>query len=337
MPYAAPTSGEEGMGNGLGRRGLLAGGATLLAAPGVARAQSWPSGQIRLVVPFAPGGTTDIAARFLADGLGQRLGVSVVVENRPGAGATTGSQLVADAPPDGQTLVMSNIASHGISPSLYRNLRYDPVRSFTHIAMVITNPSVWVVNRDSGINSLQDLVRLARGRTGGLDMASSGAGSSNHLLIVRFAQQNGIEYTHVPFRGAGPAMQAVIGGQVPMMSDSLPSAASHIRQGSVRAIAMSSADRHPSFPEVPTFREQGFELVSTSWFSLSGPAGMPAPIVERLHRETMAVITTPTARTRFAELGGSPGDMTPEQFAAFVAAEVAAWAPVVRASGATVD
>jgi tripartite-type tricarboxylate transporter receptor subunit TctC len=211
------------------------------------------------------------------------------------------------------------------------------IRSFSHIAMVITNPSVWVVNKDSGINSLADLVRQARTRRGGLDMASSGAGSSNHLLIVRFCQQNNIDFTHVPFRGAGPAMTAVISGQVPMMSDSLPSAAGHIRQGSVRAIAMSSAERHPSFPDVPTFREQGFDLVSTSWFSLSGPAGMPAPIVERLHRETMAVVTTPEARARFAELGGSPDDMTPEQFTAFVAAEVAAWAPVVRASGATVD
>jgi tripartite-type tricarboxylate transporter receptor subunit TctC len=263
--------------------------------------------------------------------------VPVVVENRAGAGATTGSQLVADSPPDGQTLVMSNIASHAISPHLYRGLRYDPVRSFTHIAMVITNPSAWVVNKDSGIADLDDLVRMARARRGGLDMASSGSGSSNHLLIVRFCQSVGIEFTHVPFRGAGPAMTAVIAGQVPMMSDSLPSAAGHIRQGVVRAVAMSSAERHPSFPNVPTFREQGFDLVSTSWFALSGPAGMPREIVERLHRETMAVVGTPETRARFAELGGSPGDMTPESFASFVAEEHARWAPVVRASGATVD
>ncbi|WP_170985099.1 tripartite tricarboxylate transporter substrate binding protein [Roseomonas sp. AR75] len=303
-----------------------------------ARAQSWPNGPIRIVVPFAPGGSTDLSARFLADGLTQRLGVSVIVENRPGAGATTGSQVVADAAPDGQTLVMSNIASHAISPTLYGNrVRYDPVRSFTHIAMVITNPSVWVVNKDSGINSLDDLVRMAKGKQGGLDMASSGAGSSNHLLIVRFCQQNGIDYTHVPFRGAGPAMQAVIAGQVPMMSDSLPSAAGHVRQGNVRAIAMSSAERHPSFPEVPTFKEQGFDLVSTSWFALSGPAGMPAPVVERLNRETREFVATPAAQTRFAELGGSAGDMTPQAFTDFVAAEVARWAPVVRASGATVN
>jgi len=319
------------------RRALLAGTAASLTAPSILRAQGWPAGTIRLVVPFAPGGSTDISARFLAEGLTQRLGVSVVVENRAGAGATTGSQLVADAAPDGQTLVMSNIASHAISPALYGNLRYDPVRSFTHIAMVITNPSVWVVNKDSGITGLADIVRRARQRQDGLDMASSGAGSSNHLLIVRFAALAGIPYTHVPFRGAGPAMQAVIAGQVPMMSDSLPSAAGHVRQGSVRAIAMSSAARHPGFPEVPTFREQGFELESTSWFALSGPAGMPPAIVERLHRETMAVVSTPAAAARFAELGGSPGAMSSAAFAEFVAQEVAAWAPVVRASGASVN
>jgi len=321
----------------LPRRRVLT-GAAILALPSVStRAQTFPTGPIRIVVPFAPGGSTDLSARLVADGLSHRLGVSVVVENRPGAGATTGAQIVADAPPDGQTLVMSNIASHAISPSLYRNLRYDPVRSFTHIAMVITNPSAWVVNKDSGIENLSDLVRVARSRGGGLDMASSGSGSSNHLLIVRFCQQVGLDYTHVPFRGAGPAMTAVIAGQVPMMSDSLPSAANHIRQGSVRAIAMSSRARHPSFPDVPTFIEQGFDLVSTSWFALSGPAGMPALIVERLNRETMAVISTPEARARFAELGGDPGDMTPAQFSAFVAEEYERWAPVVRASGASVD
>ena len=322
---------------GFPRRRFVAGAAALVAAPATLRAQSWPNGPIRIIVPFAPGGSTDLSARLVADGLAHRLGVPVVVENRPGAGATTGSQIVADAPPDGQTLVMSNIASHAISPSLYRNLRYDAVKSFTHVAMIITNPSVWVANKDSGIGSLADVVRLAKARQGGLDMASSGSGSSNHLLIVRFCEVAGIPFTHVPFRGAGPAMTAVIAGQVPLMSDSLPSAAGHIRQGSVRPIAMSSAQRHPSFPDVPTFKEQGFDLTSSSWFALSGPAGMPAPVVERLHRETMAVIHAPEVQTRFAELGGTPGDMTPDEFTRFVAEEVERWAPVVRASGASVD
>jgi tripartite-type tricarboxylate transporter receptor subunit TctC len=156
-------------------------------------------------------------------------------------------------------------------------------------------------------------------------------------MIVQFSQIMGIEYTHVPFRGAGPAMAAVIAGQVPMMSDSLPSAAAHIRAGSVRPIAMSSAQRHPSFPNVPTFREQNVDLVSTTWFSLSAPAGLAPAITERLHRETMAIINAPAMRTRFAELGGDPGDMTSEQFTQFVAAEVARWRPIVQASGATVD
>lgn len=322
---------------GLTRRPLLLAGAGLLATPAIVQAQSWPSGPIRLVVPFAPGGTTDLVARLLADQLALRLNTPMVVENRAGATATTGSQMVADAAPDGQTLLMSNIASHGIGPSIYRNLRYDPVRSFTHIAMVITNPSVWVVNKNTEIQNLADIVRLARTQPGGLNMASSGAGSSNHLMIVQFSQIMGIPYTHVPFRGAGPAMAAVIAGQVPMMSDSLPSAASHIRADTVRAIGISSAQRHPSFPNVPTFREQNVDLVSTTWFSLSGPAGMSPAISERLHRETMAIINAPAMRTRFAELGGDPGDMTSEQFTQFVAAEVARWRPIVQASGATLD
>ncbi|MBP0464874.1 tripartite tricarboxylate transporter substrate binding protein [Roseomonas sp. PWR1] len=302
-----------------------------------ALAQNWPSQPIRLVVPFAPGGTTDLVARLVAAGLQERLGVSVVVENRAGAGATVGSEMVARAAPDGTTLVMSNIASHGISPSVYRGrIRYDAVTDFTHIALVITNPTVWVANRNSGIRTLADAVARARSASG-LDVATSGAGSSNHLMVVRMGQLVGKELNHIPFRGAGPAMQAVIAGQVAMMSDSLPSASSHIRQGSVVPVAMASAERHPSFPDVPTFREQGFDLASDSWFGLSGPAGMPAPIVERLHRETMAFVSAPDIRARFAELGGTPGAMTPAAYTEFIRSEVAQWAPLVQASGATAD
>jgi tripartite-type tricarboxylate transporter receptor subunit TctC len=309
------------------------------ALPGIARAQAtaWPNQAIRLVVPFAPGGTTDLAARLVADGLGARLGQTVVVENRAGAGATLGSQLVADAAPDGHTLVMSNIASHAIGPSLYRNLRYDPVRDFTHVALITSNPSVFVVNPQAGISDLKGLVKAAKAQRGGLDMASSGAGSSNHLLIMRFGEVAGVPVNHVPFRGAGPAMTAVIAGQVPLMSDSLPSASSHIRQGSVRAIGMSSEARHPAFPDVPTFREQGFDLVSTSWFGISGPAQLPGPVVERLAAAVREVLAQPATRDRLIELGGTPGDLSPGAYTEFVAAEVRQWAPVVRASGASVD
>nr|WP_246419442.1 tripartite tricarboxylate transporter substrate binding protein [Neoroseomonas alkaliterrae] len=320
-----------------GRRLLIAASIPVLAAPRAGSAQAWPSQPIRLVVPFAPGGTTDLVARLLAAGLQERLGVSVVVENRAGAGATVGSESVARAAPDGYTLLMSNIASHGISPSVYRGrIRYDAVADFAHIALVISNPTVWVANPRAGIRTLADAVARARSPQG-LDVATSGAGSSNHLLVVRMGQIIGKELNHIPFRGAGPAMQAVIAGQVPMMSDSLPSASSHIRQGSVLAVAMAAAQRHPSFPDVPTFREQGFDLASESWFGLSAPAGTPAAIVERLNRETRAFLATDAVRARFAELGGSAGAMSPEEYTEFVRREIAAWAPLVQASGATAD
>ncbi|MBX6374505.1 MAG: tripartite tricarboxylate transporter substrate binding protein [Acetobacteraceae bacterium] len=314
----------------------LPGGAAASASPSTPQ----PSGgglPIRIIVPFAPGGTTDLVARLIAAGMQERLGgTPVLVENRPGAGATVGSQAVAASPPDGTTLVMSNVASHAISPALYPNVRYDPVRDFTHIALVVSNPSVWVVNPRSELHSLADVVRVARARRG-LDVATSGAGSSNHLLVVQFAQLAGVELNHVPYRGAGPAMTDTIAGVVPMMSDSLPSASAHIRQGSVRAIAMSSAERHPGFPDVPTFREQGFDLVSGSWFGLSGPAGLPPAIVERLSRVVRATVASPEVQARLIETGGTPGDMTPEAYTEFVRDEHARWAALVRASGARVD
>ncbi|TCH98725.1 tripartite tricarboxylate transporter substrate binding protein [Roseococcus sp. SYP-B2431] len=318
------------------RRAILGGS---LALPVLARAQgaapAWPSQPIRLVVPFAPGGTTDLVARLVATPLQEKLGQPIIVENRPGAGATVGSLLVAQAPPDGHTLVLSNIASHAISPTLYGNIRYDPLRDFSHIALLTLNPSVFVANPRTGIANLADLARLHRQR--GLDMASSGSGSSNHLLIVKMGGLLGREINHIPFRGAGPAMTAVIGGQVPLMSDSLPSAAAHIRQGSVTAVAMSSAERHPSFPNVPTFREQGYDVVASSWFGLSGPANLPRPIVDRLAREVGTILDSDSTRMRFAEIGGSPGRFSPEEYAAFVASEVALWGPLVRETGARPD
>lgn len=319
------------------RRGVIAGMGAVALVPAAARAQAnFPAQPLRLIVPFAPAGTTDLTARLVAQGLSERLGQAVVVENRPGAGAMVGSDAVARAAPDGYTLVMSNIASHAISPSLYpaSAVRYDPVRDFTQVALVTSNPSVWVTNLRSGIADVAALLDQARSRRGGLDVASSGAGSSNHLLIVKLAQVANVALNHVPYRGAGPAMTAVIAGEVPAMSDSLPSAAAHVRQGSVRAIAMSSEVRHPGFPEVPTFREQGLDIVSTSWFGISGPAGMPAAVVARLNAAIRAVLATEEVRARFAEFGGTPGDMDAADFGRFVAEEFARWAPVVKASGA---
>lgn len=328
----------------LSRRAVVpALGVAALVAPVLARQARAQGGgiaagqPIRLVVPFAPGGTTDIVARLIGQGLSERLGQPVLVENRPGAGATVGSQAVAAAAPDGLTLLMSNIASHGIGPTLYRGIRYDAVRDFAHIALLVTSPSVWVANPRFPARSLQEVVRIGQDEQRGLDIASSGSGSSNHLLIVQVAQMTGARLNHVPYRGAGPAMTDVIAGVVPMMSDSLPSSVAHLRQGSVRAIAMSSEARHPAFPEVPTFREAGLDLVSTSWFGLSAPAGTPAAVVQRLAAETRAVLDQPATVARLTEIGATPGTLGPEAYAAFVQAEVARWAPVVRASGAQVD
>ena len=320
------------------RRSVIAGvgGAGLWSH--VAQSQSaWPSQPIRLVVPFAPGGTTDLVARLVGAGLQERLGVSVIIENRAGAGATLGSETVARAAPDGYTLVMSNIASHAISPAVYgARVRYDAVKDFAHIALVVSNPTVWVANPRAGIRNLADVAARAKA-PGGLQVATSGAGSSNHLVVVQMGRLVGTEITHVPFRGAGPAMQAVIAGQVAMMSDSLPSAASHIKQGSVVAVAMCSEARHPSFPDVPTFREQGFPLASDSWFGLSAPAGTPAAIVDRLNREVRSLMGSAEIKARFAELGGTPGDLSPADYSSFIAREVANWAPLVQAAGATAD
>lgn len=321
---------------GIGRRSLVAG--AVLAAASSSRAQApWPSAPIRFVVPFAPGGTTDIMARLVGERLQARLGVPVVIENRPGAGATVGTLAVAQAAPDGQTLVMSNIASHAISPALYRNVRYDPIKDFAHIAMVTVNPSVMVANPRFEAQSLGEYIALAKARPGRVDYATSGAGSSNHMIGVRLALAAGIELTHIPYRGAGPAMTDVIAGVVGVMFDSLPSASAHIRAGSVKALAVSGAERSPAFPNVPTFREQGVDIVSYSWFGVSAPAGTPGAIVERLNHEVRAIIAEPAVAARLNDLGGSPRDWSAAEFTAFVKREVETWAPVVRASGASAE
>lgn len=321
----------------LPRRTILAALGASLAAPATVRAQAWPSGPIRLIVPFAPGGTTDVMARLVADRLGPRLGTTVIVENRAGAGATIGSTAAAQAAPDGQTLVMSNIASHGIGPTLYRNIRYDALKDFAHVALVTRNPSAMVCNPNFEAKTLADVVRIAKAKPGSLDFATSGAGSSNHLLGLRFARAAGITLNHVPYRGAGPAMTDTIAGVVPMMFDGLPSASGHVRSGRVRLLATSGAERSPVFPDAPTFKEAGFDIVSYQWFGISAPAGTPGAIVERLNREIRALLREPAVVERFDQLGGATVDMTPEQYTAFVAEEIAVWAPVVEASGARVE
>jgi tripartite-type tricarboxylate transporter receptor subunit TctC len=308
-------------------------GAGLALAAGAARAQgAWPQRPVRLVVPFAPGGTTDVMARLLAEGVAARLGQPVVVENRAGAGATIGAALVARAAPDGHTLLMSNSTSHGVSPALYPTIGYDPMADFTHVALVATSPSVLVLNPAHPARTLGDFISQAR-REGELRFAVAGLGTSSHLAGVRLGMILGVPVTAVPYRGAGPAMTDVIAGVLPAMMDSLPSAAPHIRSQSVRALGVTAAARSPALPELPTMREAGLDLVSAAWFGVSGPRGLPAPVVASLMQAIGDALREPRTVARFQELlGAAPPESTPESFTAFVASELTGFAPLVRAA-----
>jgi len=316
----------------LKRRSLLA---ASLAVALPARAQAWPTKPIKLVVPYAPGGTTDVVARVIGEYLARQLGQNIVVENRPGKGATIGTSQVAKATPDGYTLVMSNVAAMAVSPALYGDLDYDPVHDFAHITLASLNPSVLVVHPDFPATTFAAYVAWARANPDKLAYATSGPGSSNHILGVITAQVTVTKLVHVPYRGAGPAMQDTIAGIVPSMFDSLPSAAPHIRAGKVRALAVSSEKRSPAFPDVPTLKESGYpDLISYSWFGLSAPARTPAAVIERIAREMQVVLALPEVVKRWEEIGAESSTRTPSEYSAFVKAELEKWTPVVKASGA---
>jgi tripartite-type tricarboxylate transporter receptor subunit TctC len=295
----------------------------------------WPSKPIRLVVPYAPGGTTDVVARVVAEYLGKRLGQNIIVDNKPGKGAMVGTAMVAKALPDGYTLLMSVISGLTISPTLYGGGEFDPMADFIHVSIASTNPSVLVVNPSFEAKTFKDYVAYAKAHPGKLAYATSGAGSSNHLLGARMSQVIGSEMVHIPYRGAGPAMVDTIAGNVPSMFDSLPSAAPHIKAGKVIALAVSGEKRSPAFPDVPTMKELGYpDLVSYSWFGISVPAKTPAPIVERIAADMQAILKEPAVVKRWDEIGAEPSTMTPAEVTRFVQEEIDKWTPVVKASGA---
>jgi tripartite-type tricarboxylate transporter receptor subunit TctC len=316
-----------------GRRAALLGalGLPVVARARPGRAAAWPSRPIRLVVPYAAGGTTDVLGRLVADWLGGRLGRPVVVENRGGAGATIGAAAVAQAAADGHTLLISNSGSHGISPHVYPNPGYDPLRDFAHVALVALTPHVVLVNPAHPAASLPRFVEASR-RAGELRFAVSGIGASAHLLGVRLALAAGVRAEPVAYRGAGPAAADAIAGVVPALVDSVPSGAAHVRSGALRALATSGALRSRALPEVPTLREAGVEIVSSSWFGLSAPRGVPEPVLRRLSAEMAAMVADPTTGERLAALGS---ELPPGlgDYAGFVGAELEAWGSVVRLAG----
>ena len=328
----------------LTRRAALAASATLLASPAVHAQDGYPNRTIRLVVPFTPAGTTDIAARILAERLTQGLGQQVVVENRPGAGGNVGSDVVAKAEPDGYTLLMCTVSSGAINYSLYgAKMPYKP-EDFADIGLMMRVPNLIFVTNSLPVRTLKELVEHAKARPGELNNGSSGNGTSLHLTGELLKTVAGIEMLHVPYRGSGPMLQEVIAGRIQVAVDNLPSVIGHVRDGRLRPLAVTTATRSPALPEVPTTAEAGFPGVeATAWFGVQAPARTPKPIVERLGAEIDAVVKEPATRAKILELGGMPpgltpdGGTTPAAFSEFVRAEIAKWAEVVRKSGASAE
>jgi len=303
----------------------------LLAAPALAQ-DKWPSKPITYVVPFPAGGTTDILARLIAQKLGPVLGTTIVVDNKGGAGGSVGSEMASRAAPDGYTILGGTISSHAINVSLYPRIGYDPIKSFEPITLIGTNPTVLVVNQSSPYKTLQDVIAAGKAKKP-LTGASAGSGTSQHLSLELLKARAGIDITHIPYKGSAPAIQDVMAGQVDMMFDTTVVAGPHIESGKLRALAVSSAKRVPSMPNVPTVAESGvpgYEVVS--WQAIYAPAGTPKPIVDRLHAEIARILATPEMQERLGKLGMQGADMTPEQLGSFQKAEVAKWAAVIKSA-----
>jgi tripartite-type tricarboxylate transporter receptor subunit TctC len=324
----------------LSRRALPALGAALLAAPSVARAQgAWPERPVRLIVPFTPGGSTDILARALGAELQEAFGQSFVIENRGGAGGTLGSEVVARAAPDGYTLMMGHIGTLAVNPALYRNLSFDTVTSFSPIVLVANVPNIMAVNpRKVPANDVMALVAAARRAPGGLSFGSGGNGSAAHIAMVAFNLATGTEMTHVPYRGTAPMMTDLIAGTIDMTMTGGPPVLPPIRSGHLKALGVSSLVRLSSAPEIPTMAEQGlagFEAVQ--WYGLVGPAGMARPIVERINAASTRALNSEKLKPRLAAEGADAAPGTPEQFRELIIAERTRWGEVIRRANVQAD
>ena len=330
------------------RRHLLA-TAALAPLAGVlppAQAQSgWPTKPVRIVVPFAAGGTTDILARALAPELQRVFGQPFVVDNKPGAGGNTGAAEVAKAGGDGYTLLMGTVGTHAINPSLYPKMPYDHVKDFVPVTLVAGVPNVLVMNpakaQALGVNTVADFVKALKANPGRLNMASSGNGTSIHLAGELFKSMTGTFMVHLPYRGSGPALIDLMAGNVDVMFDNLPSAMPHIKSGRLKALAVTSAQRSGALPELPTVEEAGGAVLkgyeASSWFGLLAPAGTPKDVVDRVQQETAKALATAAMKERLLAQGAIPSGMTSAEFARFIGAETAKWARVVKVSGAKVD
>jgi tripartite-type tricarboxylate transporter receptor subunit TctC len=324
---------------------IAAVGALLLAARPAISQGSWPDKPVRLVVPFPPGGTTDILARVMAPELSKAFGQQFIVEHHAGAGGNVGTEIVAKSPNDGYTLVMGTVGTHGINRALYRKLSYDPIKDFSPITLVAAVPNVMEMNAEKAkalsIDSVADFIEYAKANPGKLNMASGGNGTSIHLAGELFKTMTGTFMIHIPYRGSGPALLDLVSGNADVMFDNLPASIQQIRAGKLKALAVTSAQRSPALPDVPTVEEVGGPALkgyeASSWFGLLAPAGTPKEIVTRIQQEVAKALGTPAIKERLLAQGAIPSGNTPAEFAKLIDSEHIKWAKVVKASGAKVD
>lgn len=308
--------------------------ALVLATPvAAAAAESWPERPIRLIVPFAPGGSSDVSARVFSQKLSERLGQQVVVDNRSSAGGIVGADLLARAPADGYTLGLGNVSSQTASPLIFSNVAYHPVKSFTYIGFIGTVPVVLMVHPSFPARSIADLVRMAKAQPGKIDYGTAGNGTIGHIVGEMFKLKAGVNLTHVPYRGSAFMFTDLRTNGIPFGIDALPQNAEHIKAGVVRPLAISGARRVAMAPGIPTLVELGYpDLIAENWLGFLGPAGVPRPIVERVHREVMLLAKQPEIGERLARLGITHQPLTPAEFRDYVARLYASWGPVVKAA-----
>ena len=308
----------------------------MLAALGAAAAADYPTRPVKWVVPYPPAGTTDVLARIVAQWLSEKMGQQFIVDNKPGAGNNIGTEYVLSAPPDGYTMLLVNPAN-GINATLYKNLPFNFVRDIQPVAGIVRTPNVMVVTSSLPAKNVAEFIAYCKANPGKINMASSGSGTSVHLSGELFKSMTGCQMLHVPYKGAGPALTDLIGGQVQVIFDNLPSSAGHIKGGRIRALAVTSAQREPSLPEVATVAETVPGYEATAWFGIGMPKGTPREIVDKVNAEVNRALADPKMRERLAELGGRPIAGTPEDFGKVIAAETEKWSKVVVESGAKVE
>jgi tripartite-type tricarboxylate transporter receptor subunit TctC len=313
---------------------ILAAAATEAPAQTAAGSQAYPSHPLRLIVPFPPGGSTDILARALSQKLSENLGQAVVVDNRPGAGGSIGAEAAAKAAPDGYTLMMGQLGPLAVSPAIYRNLPYDPVKSFAPVSLMAIVPSVLVVNNSLPVSSAAELIAYAKKNPGRLTYGSAGTGSTSHLTTEYFKLATGTDILHIPYKGVGPMLTDLISGQLAMGINGAPAVMPHVNSGRLRALAVSSLTRLPSLPDIPTLDESGVKgFEANGWYGIVAPAGTPREIVARLNAEIRRIVATPELRARLDAEGAIPAADSPEAFAAFIASEIARWGAVLKRAG----